>query len=225
MKIATVTPMYNSEFFVRAWAKQNAVFDENIVLMGRKPFKDYLAAGMVTEERDNTEKILREEFPHVKIYYHEFDYYSGGLFNMGMQIAEDLGCEVVYKSEPDMFMTKKDLDFFLEKIKTMDYRVLLLYFKKCTTAYWIDFEHGVPQSLWEVGNDPFVIKAGNRFVESGTQIRIEGDSQIIDWDDFTIHHFSGFKSMYDTDTLKVIESIPNFKEWLTAPQEIQDMFI
>jgi len=42
MKIATVTPMYNAEFFLRPFLSQISEYDENIILMGVKPFKDYL---------------------------------------------------------------------------------------------------------------------------------------------------------------------------------------
>lgn len=215
--IATITPIYNAEFFLRHFLKQISVFDENIILMGRKPFRDYLNAGFVKEERDNTLEILKE-FPKVKVYFHDFEYYCGGLFNMGMKIAEDLGCDIVYKAEPDMFMTEKDLNLFINNIKTLDYSVLLLYMKKCTTVYY-DFEHGVSQSLWEVGNDPFVVKAGKRFVENGTQIRIEGDSKLIDWDDFMVHHLSGFKIKRDG-----VEERKGFTGWTKCPEEITNMF-
>ncbi len=220
MKIATVTPMYNSEFFIQGFCKQNSIFDENIILMGKKPFKDYLEAGFVSEEKDNTEQILRSKFPNVKVYYHDFEYYCGGLFNMGMEIAESLGCDIVYKAEPDMFMTQKDILLFKERIENLEYQVLQLYMKKCTTVYY-DFEHGVSQSLWEVGNDPFVVKIGKRFIENGTQIRILGDSSLIDWDDFMIHHMSGFK--LPKDSWKEVEKKEEFARWTLCPQEIKDL--
>jgi hypothetical protein len=218
MKIATITPMYNAEFFLRPFLKQNSIYDENIILMGNKPFKDYKKAGFVTEERDNTLGILKE-FPNVKVYFHDFEYYSGPLFNMGMEIAESLGCGIVYKAEPDMFMTDDCVNLFKERIGNLNYDVLSLNMQKCTTVYY-DFDHGVPQSLWNVGNEPFVIKAGTRFLNEGTNIKVNKPTTSIDWDGFMIHHLSGFK----LPSKEGVELRQGFNGWTACPQEIKDLF-
>lgn len=221
MKIASITPIYNCENFLRPFFKQLSVFDENIVLLGNEPFADHVAAGFVSKERDNSEIILRTEFPRVKIYNHDFKYYDGGLFNFAIDKAKELNCDVIIKLDPDMFFEKKSLDILLDKVKTTSYSTLLLDMRYKTMVYEEDLDHGVPQSLWNVGNEPFIVKTNEKFIVDGTNIKTTGDQSLIDWDGFVIHHLSGFKR----HDVSKIEKMSEFPGWKSAPLEIKQLFI
>ncbi len=216
MKVATVTPVYNSPF-LKPFLKQISVFDENIILLGEQPFEDYLKAGFVSEDKGNTEEILAE-FPKLHIYKHNIKFYSGELFNLGLDIAKSLNCEVVVKIDPDMFLTKEHLDILLDRARNLSEDAVLLDMASYTTVYEKDFDHGVTQSLWHVGGEPFVIKTSARFIEDGTNISIEG-AEAFNWP-IHIHHFSGFKR----NIISEVEKLPNFPGWKPCPQEIRDKF-
>ncbi len=219
MRFATVTPVYNSEFFLRPFLKQISIFDENIILLGEEPFEDYLAAGLVKTERDNSLAILRE-FPNLHIVRHNIKFYCGDLFNLGIEVAKSLNCDAIIKFDPDMFMEKSSMDTFLDKIHNTSYDVLNLNMQSHTTVYEQDFNHGVPQSLWHVGLEPFVIKTTQTFIQDGTNIKVDGHQENMDWPGFMIHHLSGFKR----NIVSEVEQMPNFPGWTSAPQEIVDRF-
>jgi len=199
-------------------------FDENIVLIGRKPFKDYFEAGLVGEKADKSEDILRKEFPKVKIFYHDFDYFCGDLFNLGMEKARELECDAIVKLDPDMFLTKEDWKTFKERIQTeADWDTLLLNYPTHTTAYKKDFDHGVRADIFPVGADPHVVRIDQKFIQDGVKIAATGRQKIINWP-IMVHHFTGFKPNVDEAELKRVENLPEFSGWSSASQEIKDMF-
>lgn len=210
MRVASITPVYNAEFFLPAFLKQISVFDENIFLLGDEPFEDYLEAGLVDRKRDNTRQILRNA--KVRLVPHNIRFYSGKLFNLGLAVAKSLNCEVAVKIDPDMFLEKKSMDLLLDGARNITSDALVLDMKSNTMVYEQDFDHGVTQSLWHVGGEPFVIKTSAKFAEDGTNIHID-DIQMINWDGFMIHHFSGFKR----NIVSEVEKMEKFKGWTPAP--------
>lgn len=217
IRVASLTSIYNSEFFLPAFLKQISVFDENIFLLGEEPFEDYLAAGLVKREKDKTREILAKA--NVTVIPHNVKFYSGELFNKGLDAAKALGCDVVVKIDPDMFLEKDSMDMLLDGAKNMAANALILDMNSHTTVYEEDFEHGVPQSLWHVGGEPFIIKTDARFAEDGTNMHVDG-AEMIHWNKFMVHHFSGFKR----NIVKQTEQMPNFPGWTPAPQEIKNLF-
>lgn len=233
MKIASITPIYSAEPFVRGHFNMLKDLDINIVLDGQIPFKDYLAAGIYKQQKDNAINIIKEEYKHVHVIPHNFEYLCGDLFNLGLNYAKTLGADVIIKLDPDMFLTKKDWDLLINKIKAGDYDKMTLDFRKCTVVYktvWsnypkLDFKHGVSCDVFDVGNDTLVAKTEQRFVQDDQRIYTTGNRDVlIDWDDFVIHHFSGFKPNCDENELKRIETLTRFNGWVDCPQEIINMF-
>lgn len=217
MRIASITPVYNSENFLPAFLKQISVFDENIFLLGEEPFTDYLAAGLVTKEKDKSRHIL--DRVNVHVVPHKIKYYSGELFNLGIDKARDLDCQVIVKLDPDMFLEKQSMDILLDRARNISSNAYTLDMKSNTMVYEQDFDHGVTQALWHVGGEPFVVRTDARFAEDGTNIHVDG-AEMIDWPNFMIHHFSGFKR----NIVEEVEKMEKFPGWSKCPKEIKDLF-
>lgn len=231
MKIASITPIYNAELFVRPHFDMLKDLDINIVLNGLVPFTDYVENGVYKTERDNTIQILKEEYPHVHIYDHSINHLGGEIFNLGMKYAKELGADVIIKLDPDMFLLKQDWERLLKVIRDGNYEQLVLDFKKCTIVYksdWnnfpnLDFSHGVYCDVFEgVGNDALVVKIDKKFIEKDNMVGVDGAYDIINWDNFYIHHFSGFKPNCDEQEIIRISTLPKFTGWIECPDEIKE---
>lgn len=218
MRVASLTSVYNAKPFIEPFLEQIKVFDENIFLLGEEPFEDYLAAGFVKKEKDGTAEILANH--PVTVVKHNVKFYSGELFNKGLDAAKKLNCDVVVKIDPDMFLEKKSMDMLLEAARNLTQPALILDMNSQTMVYEEDFEHGISQSFWHTGGEPFVIRTDARFAEDGTNMFVEGASMLNLPADFMIHHFSGFRRNIVRET----ELKPNFPGWTPCPQEIQDLF-
>jgi len=224
MKIASVTVLYQEDQFIIPHFNMISHFDENIVITSKKPFIDYLQSGRVTEDKDNSIEILKNNFPKVHILEHNENYFCGNIFNIGIKKARELNCDVIVKFDPDMFVTKKDMDLLMETINKGDYQTLLLDYPNNTIAYKKDFYHGVPAKIFPVGCDPLIVKTNQLFIQDGVKIKTTGEQKVIDIPNFMVHHFTGFKGNVDEVELKRVESLPGFTKWLSAPLEIMDMF-
>lgn len=219
MRFATVTPVYNSANFLRPFLEQISIFDENIILYGNEPFDAYLAAGLVQKERDNSLEIL-SEFPKLHIVKHDIKSYCGDLFNLAISEAKKLNCDAIIKFDPDMFLEKESMDIFLEKVTSKPFEAWTLNMRDYTMVYEEDLEHGVPQSLWNVGGEPFVIKTDKQFIQDGDNIKVNCHEEMMEWPGFVIHHLSGFKRHIVAE----VEKMPNFPGWTPAPAEIKEKF-
>lgn len=222
MKIASVTVIWNDEQFIYPHFKMISKLDENIVLIGRKPFIDYHANGLVSDKPDNSESILRSKFPRVKIFKHDFDYFCGDLFNLGMDKARELGCDAIIKLDPDMLLTDNDWNKLMEQINNTDWQTLLLDYPNNTIAYKKDLDHGVQANIFPVGCDPHVIKINESFIQDGVKIKTTGRQSLIK--DIMVHHMTGFKPNVDENELQRVEQLHGFSGWISAPQEIKNKF-
>jgi GT2 family glycosyltransferase len=178
MKMASITVVYNDERFIRPHFKMISCLDEKIVLYSKKPFKDYFANGLVKPEPDNSIEILRKEFPYVHLIEHNFDFFCGDLFNLGMEKARELGCDVIIKLDPDMLMEKESWNSLINQISEEDWDTLLLDYQNNTIAYKGDLEHGHQANIFPVGLDPHVVRTNHCFIQDGVAIRATGRQKV-----------------------------------------------
>ena len=218
MKIASVTAVWNDERFIRAHFDMISKFDINIVLVGKKPFVDYLENGLVDSKPDRSREILEREFPHVRIFEHDFEYFCGGLFNFGMEKARELGADIIVKLDPDMLMSDDDWTRFMSQLHRDDWDTLLLDYANDTIAYKMDFDHGTKASIFPVGLDPHAVRIGESFVEEGVKIRASGRQKELR--DIMVHHFTGFRKGVDEAELRRVESLQGFDGWQRCPEDI-----
>jgi hypothetical protein len=223
MKIASVTVIWNDEKFIRPHFKMISRFDFNVVLLGKRPFIDYRANGLVEDRPDGGEAILRAEFPHVHIISHDSDYFCGDLFNIGMEKARELGADAIVKLDPDMMISDRDWDSFVSQIRDNDdWDVLLLDYANNTIAYKKDFDHGVPARIFPIGMDPHVVRIDQKFIQDGVRIAATGRQRVLK--DIMVHHFTGFRPCVDDVELKRVEGLPGFEGWTRCPEEITNKF-
>lgn len=223
MRLASVTVVWNDEKFIRPHFKMISPLDENIVLVGNKPFDDYFANGLVDSHPDRSISILENEFPHVKIFKHDFRFFCGDLFNLGLEIAKELGCDAIMKLDPDMLLENKDWDNLMNQIKQDNWDTLLLDYKNSTIAYKKDLYHGHLANIFPVGLDPHVVRTNQNFIQDGVKIKATGRQKVLK--DIMVHHFTGWKPNVDETELKRVESLPGFTGWVSAPLEIKKMFL
>jgi len=227
MRIASITCIFENEFFIKPHFNMISSLDENIVLIGRKPFKEYFNAGFVSSTPDNSEKIIRELYPKAHIVYHDFDSFCGNLLNLGLSKARELNCDMIIKLDVDMLLIKKDWSTFIQKVKESNHDCISLDYHKHTFVYKGDFEHGIECSIFPCGNDPIALKTTHSFIQDGLAIRTTGTQSTTDssyGNDFMIHHFTQFFRKDIIEERKRVESLPGFTKWLSAPLEIMDMF-
>lgn len=224
MKIASITCIFENELFIKPHFEMIKGLDENIVLIGRKPFKEYFEAGFVSDKPDNSEALIREMYPKAHIVYHDFDTFCGNLLNVGIDKAIELGCDAILKLDVDMLLTREDWYRLMNGLQTTDCDTLSLDYANNTMVYKKDFEHGVRCWVFPVGNDPVFVKTNCRFIQDGGNVKTTGRKQGI-INDVMVHHFTQIRRKDADEELKRVESLPNFPGWVECPAEIQDMFL
>lgn len=226
IKIASITPLYNAAQFVVPYFNQIDDFDVHIVLLSNEPFDDYAKVYNLSKEKDDTEELLKQ-FPKVKVFKHNFKQFGGELLNFGLEKARGLGADVAVKLDPDMFLIKEDWDKFYNFLKNdfpaLPQNFITLDYRKCTTVYLKDFEHGVWGNHYlGLGNDVIALKTDIDFIEDGHAIKCEGMGYNIDW--LMVHHFSLWKPSIDDEYIEKEKQKLNLDSWLVCPEEIQQKF-
>jgi len=230
-KIASITCIFECEVFVKPHFKMISSLDENIVLVGRKPFKEYFEAGFVSDKPDKSEELIKKLYPKAHIIYHDMDFFCGDLLNLGVDKAKELGCDVAIKLDIDMLMTKESWDYFINRIKTEDFEVFSLdYANKTMVCKGGDFEHMVECNIFPIGIDPLVLNLHKaRFIQRHNEdraIMTNAYQATIDnlWNPFMVYHFTQWLRKDREDSLKYVESLSGFKGWQKVPEEIINMF-
>lgn len=221
MKIATVTPIWNNEQFLHPHFKMISEL-ENIVILGEKPFPEYADVYKVSSVPDKSEDILRTEFPKVRILKATTNEFGADLLNPGVELAEQLGYDLILKLDADMLLDKTNwrrlIDFLSDDLP---FDVFRLNYRDNTMVYYKDFEHGAPCRIAGpgAGSDIVALSTKNRFIGN-----LHSDAlceNTINWSDFIVHHFVGFKPSFDVESFAKLRGIT---EWTKCPQEVIDMF-
>lgn len=221
-------PIWNQEIFIRPFFKQLSSLDKVVALIATKPLLQYSDQHGYSDTPDNSEKILREEFPKVELYPSTHEGMFGcGLYNEGLKYVQD--CDIVLRLDPDMLFTTKDWITFIDFIRNTDHDCYRMDFAKCSVNYYMtwDFDHGLKDAK---EHDPLGVSPKKPY--TGV-LDYEAEREIeIKWDDWTCHHFRGWnkpksvgkdwvKSEYAKEAF---EKYSDNGRWYSAPQEIQDLW-
>ncbi len=211
-KIGAITCNWNGERFIVPHLKMMTGIDRQIVIQGTAPWGDYKDEYGLSEKPDDSEKLVKDM--GVEVYPACQNKFGPELYNQGLEILKD--CDIVLRLDYDMFLTQKDWKRLIEFIRNTKWDCYLLNFNKCTINYYADFNHGL-QNAREF--DPIAFSP---------EFRLEkpfkypyGSHYTIDWDDFLIHHFRGFKGK-EIDVGYTEQRFKNVN-WLKCPEEIREM--
>lgn len=227
-KVGAIVPLWNQEIFIRPHFRMLLSLDKIVVMLQNGPLADYHDQHGYKVEEDNSEKILREEFPSVEIHRstQHVGQFGSELFNEILPLVQD--CEIVFKLDPDMLLNKKDWKRLVDFIRSGSHDCYRLNYQDCTTNYYMtgDFDHGLRDA-----REGDIIAFDPRKRLTGILDYDSSNSYMISWEDFMVHHFRGWNKPKSTP--KEWINSPNaqiaLKEgggtWLSCPPEIRDMFI
>jgi len=115
-----------------------------------------------------------------------------------------------------MFFTEKDFTKLITFISLGQYDYYRLNFRTNSINYYVTnrFDRGLKEALEEKEIIAFNPKVGYSYAGGGRQF-------IIEWPDFMLHHFRGWKkSTTDESIEKYHKEHPEYGDWVTAPLEI-----
>src|ERR1035437_2832785 len=214
MRIASVTLVRDHEKVVIPHLKMCKGVDRNIVLFLNKP----ISGGSVghSDKPDRSLELIKKYCPEVEIFYTDISNWNSNLFNHALGLAND--CDKVVTLHADTVLNDKDWQILLTFLKETDYDVYKLNMPKCTINYYYDFEHGARNCL---DVEPIAAKSTTRYSNLYTYPP-EAKVYTIDWPDFTVHHYTGWK--LPATTKEWMEENKNWQKWTPCPQEIRDKF-
>lgn len=236
-KIGAIILNWNGEKFIVPHLRmltQGGV-DEFVMIQGTAPWSDYEKEYHLSSKPDNSEALVKDLFPQVKIIPAVENKFSSVLYNQGLEALQD--CDLVLRLDYDMFLTKEDWKTFMDILHddNFQYENVRLDFSRNTINYYGDFYHGVRNAK---EFDPIAVSPATKF--SGLLDYPDDDMTIlseVNGHFFTIHHFRGWKG-FGVDPLWLDNMKPNHhgvfadellefnpdKQWIAAPLEIQEMF-
>lgn len=240
-KIASFTPMWNQELWIKPHFDMLSKLDFNLVAMHKEPLPSYRREHGYSIKADGSEELLKKYFPKVKIV--ESDYppsmdFRAELYNEGLEQLQDY--DIVFRLDPDMFWTEENWKKMLEYIDSTDFDAYRMDFHPDSINYYMtgDFNHGL-KDAWE--HDILAVNPKKLFqVEEHETYRevlgwpFENDTYF-NWEGFMCHHFRGWNKPKSTPnpewleyetTLKAFEDYGNWKDgiarWFKCPQEIRE---
>ena len=211
MKIASFTPIWNAEVFIKPHFEMLASLDKNIVLYNPTPWKEY-ADFHYESQADNSIEMIREMFPKVEIIEtSKFGYNE--LVPQAKEILSDY--DVITRFDVDMLMSRSDWERLIEFVRSHEYKSYYTKWSKHTINYYGDWEHGLSDAIEE---DRLILPTK----ESGAEYEI-------DWDGWMIHHFRGWnkpksikKGFADQENMR--RAHEQYGPWKSCPNEIREMF-
>jgi hypothetical protein len=234
-KIGSITCNWNGERFIVPHLEMLRSYgiERSIVLQGSAPWSDYAKEHNISSVPDNSEKLIRENFPDVEIHPACQDEYTAELYNQGLRILQD--CSLVLRLDYDMFLTKKDWKTFIDFLDETTFDLYLLDFAKRTINYYHDCDHGVMDAK---ETDPIAVSPVGKFVDIiDYQLPVENPENyyLLSNEDFMIHHMRGWKG-YGLNKDWIENKVPNewgvFAEdlpkeygdgnWITLPKELKE---
>lgn len=225
--IATITPIWNQELFIKPHFDLLTQLDRNIVLMQPGPLPQYKNEHGYSMKKDMSEVLLEMYFPNVEIkpgFYPTTQDFAAGLYNEGLDLLKDF--DIVLRLDPDMLWTKKDWNAFIDLIRNTDYDCYKMDFANDSINYYMtgDFDHGLKDAQ---EFDPLAVDPGKQFTNvldypaaKPTVIKIPG---------WTCHHFRGWQKPKSTPpdwaekrvSKDYVEKYGNKGKWFECPEEIR----
>jgi hypothetical protein len=206
-KIGSITVVWNGEDFIGPHMDMLSVLDKNVVVLGRKPWANYQAEYGLSATPDRTRDILLEKYPNVVIVDDNVGEFKAELYNQALSHLKD--CDIVFKLDVDQFFTKQDFKRLLDFIQGNSYDCYRLNYEKCSTAYSVigRFDTGIKN---EKEHEVIAFNPDKELIGL-TDYRAQNPYEI-EWDDFSAHHFRGWKPNVTNSPQDAI---------LQCPQEIK----
>lgn len=205
-KIASFTPIWNAELFIKPHFEMLSKLDKNIVFYNPKPWQEY-GDQHYDKSPDKSIDMIRQLFPNVEIIETDKSGYPE-LIPSAMDILKDY--DLIFRLDVDMLITSENWDRLIYYLKTTGIYNYWLDWSTKTINYYGDWEHGFKDAL-----------------EKDVIVLSDKEKKEIDLQNFVIHHFRGWnkpKSIKKDwkDTMK--DYFNKYSEWYSVPQEIRDMF-
>jgi len=218
-----------NELYVPYFKNLTSAVDKNIILLGDKVWDGYEECFKKPLEPEPAIGLIKKEFPAVEIYETGFKN-EAALYNQGLEVLKDYDIVLIWAA--DVFLTRKDWKTLIDFIQTTNYECYKLNHPKCVISYYYDFDHGAKSNL---EHDVIAVNPQKRFTGI---LDYDGNTYEIEWNDFIMHHFRGWKGFQATkDWLdgkipspsrvysnQILERYGDNGEWYKCPQEIRDLF-
>lgn len=208
MKIASFTPIWNADLFIKPHFRMLSKLDKNIVLYNPHPWKEYADQHYSTEP-DESIKHIKTQFPHVEVITTD-KYGYPELVPQALELLSDYDC--ILRLDVDMLMSEDCFERLINYIKENGASTYKLDWSKYTINYYGDYEHGIKDASEK---DEIVLTNKTK------------DVRFIELENFVIHHFRGWNKPKSIrrdwkDNLK--NHFNSYSEWYTVPTPIKDMF-
>lgn len=211
MRIASFTPIWNAELFVKPHFTMLSELEKNIVLYNPTPwpvYRDY----SYESTPDNSIEMIQSMFPHVEIIETDkFGYPE--LVSLAKELLGDF--DIITRLDVDMLLTKHDWMMALDYMRNHPFTSYFTKWSAHTINYYADWDHGLKDAEEQ---DHIFLPVHNPAIEYE-----------IDWDGWMIHHFRGWnkpksvgKGFFDQQNIRL--AYERHPQWFSAPQEIRDMF-
>ena len=233
-KIASILLNWNMEkFLVPHIEMLKPHVNKIIFIQCTRPFEPYRIEHNYDTEPDNSEKIVRNNYPEIEVFnYRPEDKDTKMMFsnawNFGMSKLQNF--DLVTKFDVDQFFTQDDFLKIFNEIQTTNFENYGLDWSKQSINYHQDFEHGVSD---EVETDPLIVNPKYKF---GPLLSYSFPIHILEAD-VKMHHFRSFKewvtpewinfevpSRYGVYAKDLVQKYTPNNDWIKAPEEIKDLF-
>lgn len=232
-KIAALLLNWNCERFVLAHLKMITPYvDKILVVQATRPWRNYRDEHNISVIPDNSEQLIRQNFPEIQIEYYEPEdedltmFHSNSL-NFGLSFLQDY--DLVTKFDFDQYFTKEHLDKIFNYLHSTDFKCYALDWKYQAVGYYYDWNHGIKD---QVEKDPLIVDPKYKF---GPLLSYPFPTHIIE-EKVTMHHFRNFKEWCTLDWVESKIPSPygvyaqdlintyNKGKWIEVPNEIKELF-
>ena len=223
--VCSVTPLYDSDIFVKPHFRMMTGLDKRIALIGSRPWPNYEDEHGVGGNI-KTKEILEKDFPDVEIKYTDSVVGGGAwgmadFYNQSIKLATEY--DYVTRFDVDMMFTKKDWKKMIDFVRNNDYDYYRMNFITSSINYYYDFDHGIRDGLED---DVMIIKTDNLFKPFLNPVA--GDGYLMGWENWTCHHFRGWNKPKSLGNInkpnKYFKELDKRDEWVKCPKEIRDLW-
>lgn len=195
---------------------REAGVDQQAVIQGSAPWPNYRHT---VEHDGSSAAAVAEGFAVVPAVVNDF---CSAIRN---QAASTLDCDVALLLDGDMFLAPHDLRRLLDFIRYSDFDLFRMNYRRCCMNYYgFDFRYGARDSH-PLTFDAIAVARGLTFSKT---TYIEGlNPCVIEWPDFTVHHFTGWKGWPSAEARAAervrVEAAYVGRVWTPAPAWLQEM--
>jgi hypothetical protein len=211
MRIASFTPIWNAEVFIKPHFTMLSELEKNIVFYNPTPwpvYRDY----SYESKPDNSIDMIRSMFPHVEIIETDKMGYPE-LVPLAKEILNDF--DIITRLDVDMLMTRHDWTMAINFMRSHSFTSYFTKWSNHTINYYADWDHGLKDAEEQ---DHIFLPTYEPAIEYE-----------IDWDGWMIHHFRGWnkpksvgKGFFDQANIRF--AYERHPQWFSVPKEIRAMF-